>query len=329
MSAGRAEAGRGVDHDRPVAGAQRRDRGPGSRGGAAGAGLMVAAATCGAGWGGLPALCAAAEPGREPARGSGGGGAIDPAALPRGRRGGRAVGPAAGRARGAGAVCPRLFRGPRRDRAGALVSRCWSSAWPTPCSSDGVAGRAAVRRGVRVAGLSSGGSAALAGLDRRIGALLVAGRADLLCRAGGRLGAVRDGGAVPGGSWSWLRLFPWMRSILANYETANFSELLGLLLEHQRALSRGARPGRRVDRRRAADGGRPSTGRGDRAAASIRRRRLGTVDRANVPADDALGPGDRAGAGLAGAALRNLADALPQARPVSRPRSCRCSCRRS
>ena len=28
-------------------------------------------------------------------------------------------------------------------------------------------------------------------------------------------------------------LFPWMRSLLANYETANFSELLGLLLEHR------------------------------------------------------------------------------------------------
>ena len=34
-------------------------------------------------------------------------------------------------------------------------------------------------------------------------------------------------------TWSWLRLFPWMRSILANYETANFSELLALLLEHR------------------------------------------------------------------------------------------------
>ena len=33
-------------------------------------------------------------------------------------------------------------------------------------------------------------------------------------------------------AWRWLRLFPWMKSILANYETANFSELLALLLEH-------------------------------------------------------------------------------------------------
>jgi type II secretory pathway component PulF len=33
-------------------------------------------------------------------------------------------------------------------------------------------------------------------------------------------------------SWSWLKLFPWMRSILTNYEGANFCELLALLLEH-------------------------------------------------------------------------------------------------
>jgi general secretion pathway protein F len=33
-------------------------------------------------------------------------------------------------------------------------------------------------------------------------------------------------------SWSWLRVFPWMKSILANYESASFSELLALLLEH-------------------------------------------------------------------------------------------------
>jgi general secretion pathway protein F len=34
------------------------------------------------------------------------------------------------------------------------------------------------------------------------------------------------------GAWSWLRLLPGMRSLLADYETANFSELLSLLLEH-------------------------------------------------------------------------------------------------
>ncbi len=37
-------------------------------------------------------------------------------------------------------------------------------------------------------------------------------------------------------SWSWLHVFPWMKSILANYETANFSELLALLLDHQVTL---------------------------------------------------------------------------------------------
>jgi general secretion pathway protein F len=33
-------------------------------------------------------------------------------------------------------------------------------------------------------------------------------------------------------NWMWLRHFPWMKSILANYEAANFSELLALLLEN-------------------------------------------------------------------------------------------------
>ena len=46
---------------------------------------------------------------------------------------------------------------------------------------------------------------------------------------------VRSGSAsrFQAGTRSWLCIFPWMRSILANYETANFSELLGLLLEHR------------------------------------------------------------------------------------------------
>ncbi len=33
--------------------------------------------------------------------------------------------------------------------------------------------------------------------------------------------------------WNGLRLFPWMSSMLADYEAANFAELLALLLEHQ------------------------------------------------------------------------------------------------
>ncbi len=40
-------------------------------------------------------------------------------------------------------------------------------------------------------------------------------------------------GALHARLWSTLRLFPWMRSLLADYEAANFSELLALLLEHQ------------------------------------------------------------------------------------------------
>jgi type II secretory pathway component PulF len=40
-----------------------------------------------------------------------------------------------------------------------------------------------------------------------------------------------------GSSWSWLRLFPWMKSLLASYETAGFTELLALLLEHNVAYS--------------------------------------------------------------------------------------------
>jgi general secretion pathway protein F len=37
-------------------------------------------------------------------------------------------------------------------------------------------------------------------------------------------------------AWGWLRVFPWLNSILANYESANFAELLALLLEHQVTL---------------------------------------------------------------------------------------------
>ena len=82
-------------------------------------------------------------------------------------------------------------------------------------------------------GLRRGRSLALAVVGRRVGALLVAGRADLALVL--LVAWVRSGTAArfQAGSWSWLWLFPWMRSILANYETANFSELLGLLLEHR------------------------------------------------------------------------------------------------
>lgn len=38
--------------------------------------------------------------------------------------------------------------------------------------------------------------------------------------------------------WTWLRVFPWMRSLLNDYEAANFAELLALLLEHNVAYPR-------------------------------------------------------------------------------------------
>jgi general secretion pathway protein F len=45
---------------------------------------------------------------------------------------------------------------------------------------------------------------------------------------------IRSGSAArfQSASWAWLRIFPWMTSILANYETASFCQLLSLLLEH-------------------------------------------------------------------------------------------------
>ncbi len=49
------------------------------------------------------------------------------------------------------------------------------------------------------------------------------------------VGWVRSGttAGLRGGAWSGLRVFPWMGSLLADYEAANFSELLALLLEHR------------------------------------------------------------------------------------------------
>jgi type II secretory pathway component PulF len=35
------------------------------------------------------------------------------------------------------------------------------------------------------------------------------------------------------GAWNVLRIFPWMRSLLNDYQTANFADLLALLLKHQ------------------------------------------------------------------------------------------------
>ena len=58
-----------------------------------------------------------------------------------------------------------------------------------------------------------------------VGPILLA----LLAIAWVRSGAVAQ---FQSGSWNGLSLIPWMRSLLVDYETANFSELLALLLEH-------------------------------------------------------------------------------------------------
>ena len=98
-----------------------------------------------------------------------------------------------------------------------------------------------------------------------------------------------------------------MRSILANYETANFSELLGLLLEHRVPYPGRDRARRRVDRRRAAD---PrcrelaeAVARGESAAAALR-----TIDRGTfLPMMRwVLATGQEQGSLVA--ALHNLAD---------------------
>ena len=107
--------------------------------------------------------------------------------------------------------------------------------------------------------------------------------------------------------WGLLRLFPWMGSLLADYEAANFAELLALLLEHQvpypSALVLAAESSgdpRLVRAARAV--AELAQARGDRSATAIE-----TVDRDAFLAHAALGPGDWAGPGSLVAALHDLA----------------------
>ena len=129
-------------------------------------------------------------------------------------------------------------------------------------------------------------------------------------------------------AWWWLRLFPWMRSILASYETANFAELLALLLEHQvtypEALVLAAE-----------STGNPRLMRGARVLAEAISRgeavpRGARDDRpAGVSADAALGPGDGAGARVAVGRLAKPRPSITASAASTRPRSWRSSCRRS
>ena len=109
------------------------------------------------------------------------------------------------------------------------------------------------------------------------------------------------------GSQSWLLTFPWMKSILANYETANFSELLGLLLEHRVPYPSALDSRRGVDRRRAANPGCASIGRGDSRGESAAAA-LATIDRRTfLPILRwVLATGQEQGSLVT--ALRNLAD---------------------
>jgi general secretion pathway protein F len=119
----------------------------------------------------------------------------------------------------------------------------------------------------------------------------------------------RTGAAARFGSssWNWLRLFPWMKSILANYETANFSELLGLLLEHHvpypSALLLAAESTGNPRLTRGAQQLAAAIGRGETAASA-----LGSVDRATfLPMMRwVLATGEQQGSLLT--ALHNLAD---------------------
>jgi len=107
--------------------------------------------------------------------------------------------------------------------------------------------------------------------------------------------------------WTWLRLFPWMKSILANYDAANFSELLALLLEHRvpypSALVLAAESTGNLRLTRGARQLAEAITRGDPAAAA-----LGTLDRRTfLPMLRwVLATGEQQGSLVA--ALHNLAD---------------------
>ncbi len=171
----------------------------------------------------------------------------------------------------------------------------------------------AVRRGVRFAGPARGRSVALAVVGRRVGALLVAGRADLLFML--LIAWVRSGsgGTISGEVMELAAAFPVDEVDPGQLRDRQLLRAARALARAPRALSVGDRAGRRVDRRRAADSGRPSTGRGDRAG-RIRRGGAGGDRPRNILAHDALGAGHGAGTGLAGRGPAQPRRCLPQAR---------------
>jgi type II secretory pathway component PulF len=109
------------------------------------------------------------------------------------------------------------------------------------------------------------------------------------------------------GAWSWMCLLPGIRPLLADYEAANFSELLALLLEHQvaypAALALAAEATGNARMTGAARQLAEAVSRGEPAAAV-----LGTIDRAALlpMLRWVLATGQQQGSLVE--ALRNLAD---------------------
>ena len=140
---------------------------------------------------------------------------------------------------------------------------------------------------------------------------------------------VRSGAAArfQSASWTWLKLFPWMRSILASYEGANFCELLALLLEHQVTYPLASKLA-------AESTGNPRMVRGARALADAISggeavpRGLDAIDRKAFLPMLRLGSGDgpRARVALEGASEPRRA--LPQTRQVPRREAIRISSNR-
>ena len=146
---------------------------------------------------------------------------------------GGAVRPVADRARRPGAVCPRLFRGQDLDR-----SALW---YPLVVLSLAYALFVGLVVAIVPRFLDAFDSLGLASPAPMLWLRSLGQTTDYWWLAGPIVLAVlafawrRLGTAArfQSASWTWLKLFPWMRSILASYEGANFCELLALLLEHQ------------------------------------------------------------------------------------------------
>ena len=137
---------------------------------------------------------------------------------------------------------------------------------------------------------------------------------------------VRSGTAARfrAGSWSWLLVFPWMRSILANFETSNFSELLSLLLEHRvplpSAVVLAAESTGDARMARGAQALADAVARGESPATALK-----AIDRKTfLPMLRwVLATGQEQGSMVA--ALRNLAEVYRKRASIRRT-SCRCSC---